>query len=131
VEKQKQVHWSPGALQEALKMWIKDFWEWLTTSRAYRLLLKQNERLQKEVETLRADKDRLMFSMSPTLRSIQPKSVPQPSSGEKQDEAPKQVAQVRKPSINSWRKAKAQLEFISNSKENRRQRAIDAHAGMP
>jgi hypothetical protein len=114
-------------------MWIKDFWDWLTTSRSYRLLLDQNTRLQNEVDSLRVDREHLLRSMSPTLRGTL-RNEPRVSEvkAKPADDTKKEPSPVplRQPAHVSWRNAKAQLEHLANSNENRKQRAIEAHAGM-
>lgn len=100
-------------------MTLASIWNWLTTSRAYRLLETQNQQLIDQCSQLRAENQRLMLAFSPSLRAAMTDEQPQTAPVE----SPSQPFRSRA----RWRTAKRQLESLHNGKQTRQLNTIETN----
>jgi len=112
---------------------IKAFWEWLTTSRAYRLLQRQTQEQSDEIVQLREENRRLLMALSPAVRQAYQGTVqPLIAQPEPATEAAQESPRPQQPRLHvSWRAARARLEHQSNSKHNRQARAVQIQDAIP
>jgi hypothetical protein len=113
-------------------MTFTQFWDWLFTSRAYRLLLEQNRSLQSEITAVRTENHRLTLALSPALRSLERKptaDTPAPTADAPEKETERH--QPRPKGLHTWRNARQQLEFAESSQARRLEQVRQANANLP